>query len=228
VPSLPSYLYRKGLWPGYPVAEGQSITLTNTVGASFSGQIIVDEYDAGDIRRDDVNGSDSSDMVYISYGHTGASINAAGEYKYNTSWMPTGFSGFPFGYVVASGYRAEVLGLMFSSRMLYGTLETNWTYVYGYKFMSQREVLFVKDRTFIRCDMPAPQIASTFYIGMDIGPSGDFTHLSLKEPWLFDTPMVFNEGDDLTIYGEVAVAGTAPPLTTWEQFIAAIVRMKKR
>jgi hypothetical protein len=226
--SLPRYLFTKGVWPGYPVAEGQSVTLTNTVGANFSGMLVVDEYDASDIRRDMVNGSDASEMIYVCYGSTGAGINAAGEYQYSSAFMPTGFVTFPFGSTVPAGYQANVLALMFSGRVLNGATSGYTTSLTGYKFMSQRQVLFAKDRTYIPCNMTNPGVVSTFYIGFDTSPSGDYTNVSYKHPWFFDTPLVFNEGEDLTIYGEVIVAGTPPSLSTSQQIIAAIINMKKR
>jgi len=226
--SLPQYLYKKGIWPGYPVGEGQSITLTNNVGANFTGQLIVDEYDASDIRRDDVNGSDATEMTYVVYGSYGANINSAGEYLYSTAYMPTGFVTFPFGSTVPSGYVATIYGLLFSGRILNGGTSGYYTSVYGYKFMSQRQVLFAKDRTYVRCDMVNPGTVSTFYLGFDNGPSGDYTQYSFKEPWMLDPPLTFNEGEDLSIYAEVAVGGTPPSLGSYHQLIAAIINMKKR
>jgi hypothetical protein len=226
--SLPRYLFKRGVWPGYPVADGQSITLTNTVGSNCNGMLVVDEYDASDIRRDMTNGSDASEMVYVCYGSTGASISAAGEYQYTSASMPTGFVTFPFGATVPAGYQANVLALMFSGRVLNGSTGGWTTSLVGYKFMSQRQVLFAKDRTYIPCNFTNPGTTSTFYIGFDTSPSGDYTNVSYKEPWIFDSPLVFNEGEDLTIYGEVIVAGTPPALTTSQQLIAAIINMKKR
>jgi len=228
IDSLPRYLFRKEVWPGYPVAEGQSITLTNTVGAYFNGMIIVDEYDSSDIRRDMVNGSDATEMTYVCYGSTGGNIPSSGEYKYGTALMPTGFMNFPFGDVVPSGYQANVIGLMFSGRRSVGSLPADFNSIIGYKFMSQRQVLFAKDRTYIPCIMTLPSTTSTFVIGFDIGPSGDYTTKSHKQPWIFDAPMVFNEGEDLSIYAEVVSGGNSVALTASQQLIAAIINMKKR
>jgi len=226
--SLPRYLFNKGVWPGYPVADGQSVTLTNTVGANFNGMLVVDEYDASDIRRDMINGSDASEMTYVCYGSTGASINAAGEYQYSSAAMPTGFMTFPFGATVPAGYQANVLALMFSGRVVNASATGYTTSLVGYKFMSQRQVLFAKDRTYIPCNMSNPGAVSTFYIGFDTGPSGDYTNVSYKEPWFFDTPLQFNEGDDLTIYGEFVVTSSPPLMYPTQQMIAAIINMKKR
>jgi hypothetical protein len=174
-----------------------------------------------------VNGSDASEMTYICYGSTAASVSTAGEFQYSSVFMPTGFMAFPFGATVPAGYQANVLALMFSGRVLNGTTSGWTTSLVGYKFMSQRQVLFAKDRTYIHCEMSNPGTTSTFYIGFDDGPSGDYTSLSYKKPWIFDHPIVFNEGEDLSIYGEFTVSGTPPALTQHQHMIAAIINMKK-
>ncbi|GAH99759.1 unnamed protein product, partial [marine sediment metagenome] len=101
--SLLQYLSRKGLWKGYPVAEGETLQMTGIAGnedVDAQRQVLLYEvYDAEDMKSDTENGSKSASYMFLNYGNCGAAINTNGDSLYTTSASPTEFPSFPFGQV---------------------------------------------------------------------------------------------------------------------------------
>ncbi len=81
---------------GYPVVQGESLTLSTDTGTAdiFA---IGDSYDAADIQGLMQNGSHSPDILFTNYGTNGLAIAATGYNKLDTSRNPAEFVKFPFG-----------------------------------------------------------------------------------------------------------------------------------
>lgn len=69
--TLLKYLWNKGIFKGYPVAEGQTFIVNP--GTAMAIAIIYDIYEAGDIAPDAENGSEASEYLLINYGRKATS-----------------------------------------------------------------------------------------------------------------------------------------------------------
>lgn len=96
---------------GYPVVQGESLTLSvNTGTADFFA--IYDSYDAADVKSSEQNGSKSSDIVFVNYGTNLAAITTAAYTKLALSQNPAEMPAFPFGApnagLVPAGKKAHI------------------------------------------------------------------------------------------------------------------------
>ena len=70
--TLLAYLGDLGIFKGYPVAEGETFTITLCTAADAIKVVEYEIYDAGDITNEMENGSNSETFMYVNYGDTGA------------------------------------------------------------------------------------------------------------------------------------------------------------
>ena len=96
---------------GYPVVQGESLTLTLDTGTAdlFA---IGDSYDAADVKSSEQCGSKSSDVLWMNYGTNGQPISATGYTKVNFNRNPSEMVSFPFGIpgsgLVPAGKKAHI------------------------------------------------------------------------------------------------------------------------
>jgi len=222
------YLEEKGIFKGYPVAEGQTFEISGLGANAIRGMILYDEYDAGDITSDMENGTTSDSLVYISFGHSGATINTSGEHLLDTCINPSEFPAFPFGADVPAKAEIDVLGMLASERAADdGTTAGNYIHTVYYKLMRGREILFDPDRKGIFAVARDVSSGGGFETENYMSILGEYSETSRRLPFLFPEGFTFTSGEELLVYMVTEVASTPGQFELDEQEVGFILRMRK-
>lgn len=208
--NLVDWMLRNESFTGYPVVQGESLTLSLDTGTAdlFA---IGDSYDSGDVKSTEQNGSKSSDLLYVNYGTNVAAITAATYTKLALSRNPAEMVSFPFGLpglgLVPAGRKVHitVFGGQACGRFVSGgnTMATS----YLRTRMGAAPAQTIWDRN----DVGIP------FFGVQPGASTDYTSLrqgisscpSSYEP--LDGPTTnldFNGNDEFSIQVGTAIVGT--------------------
>ena len=228
------FLTSKGVNCTIPVAEGQSFSV-DSVGTSPVVIIVYDCYDAGDIRADMVNGTDSKEYLFVQYMDTSEIINANQTALLDTSLSPSEFPDFPCGKSVPANTEISILGLVgcpCGDGFAVGT-NIGSSYV---KLVKERETLFDEDRNGIpfryQWDaLAGAYLAAESLIGAcvsllvhDAG-MGLTYNVTLGDPLIFNPALSFRSGEELLIYMSFILAGARTlPAATID--FAAIMNVK--
>ncbi len=224
--TLLEYLFKLGLFKGYPIASGEKLLIT---GAKQDDSIQCVEYEIweeADISPEMENGSKSTSYLYVNYGRSPTTINVKTDVLLDTANNPAEFPDFPFGNMVPGGRNIELHGILASDVMPGTWFPGNRTYTQFLKFMQGKVFLFDYDRQGLLYHGTAgiPHMADpTVAEGTSLG--GNYSDVDLKYPLLFDPPLIFPQGQELTIYWkcDVLAAGTAISLELQE--IGLILKM---
>jgi len=195
LPNLFERLQQKGVFAGYPIAEGETFEIKPAVqGADIVGAIMYEIHEAGDFTSDMPGGSKSDEYMFINYGTNTIAI-PAGEYgALDKSRNPSEYPAFPFGEVVPAGHEIDIHGILLKTWGGYvdNTAET----MRFLKLIRDRKVLFNEDRRGL-------------YVTQGMGPltwgSIRQTNCDIK---LFPAPLKFGPGDELNISLSAAVEVT--------------------
>jgi hypothetical protein len=112
-------------FPGYPVVQGEALTLSLDVGTADL-YAVADSYDSAEVKSTEQNGSKSSDLLYVNYGTNLAALTTAAYTKLSLSRNPAEMVGFPFGLpgagLLPAGKKAKVymIGGQASGRFVSG------------------------------------------------------------------------------------------------------------
>jgi hypothetical protein len=227
-PNLFGLLVDLDIHPGYPVAEGQTLTLRTVPSGSITGWIEYEVRDAGDIRSDEPCGSDSDELVIVNYGRPGGDVSSATEARYTVSILPAEFPDFPFGAPVPGGYEVEIIGLVASERSTTGSSSaSNYIITAGYKMMRGREVLFDRDRNPILALGYPSSNTSTTLIGNNFAAVGEYSDKSLKQPLILPKPVLFGPGEECTVTVTTEIGGSGATITAANLEIGVIERIRR-
>jgi len=226
--TLLGYLGEKGLFNGYPIAEGQTFELSGLGAGNLTATILYDEYDAGDITPDMENGTESDVLVYVSFGRTEGVINTAGEHLLNVCVNPSEFPAFPFGADVPAKTEIDVLGFLASERGADDGANTlNYIRTRFYKLMRGREILFDPDRNGITALGAYVATAGAFEPENNLSVLGEYSSTAQRLPFLFPEGFTFTPGEELLVYMVTEVASTPGQFELDEQEVGFILRMRK-
>lgn len=226
--TLLQYLNRMALWKGFPVAEGETLLITG-VARSNAKQILVYEiHDAGDMMPETENGSRSKVYTFLNYGNCGASINTNGDSLYNTSASPAEFPAFPFGAVVPAKTEIEILGICGSPFAPQENDDTDYIYTQFLKLVKDREVLFDEDRQGIIFENRQLDLtARVDSIAQGCSLIGNKSEYDLNDPFMFNPPLKFVPGDELSIYVTTVQGSNGQDIAIDEQEICLIERVTR-
>jgi len=226
--TLLGFLREKGLFAGYPVAEGQTLELSGLGAGNMTATVLYDEYEAGDITPEMENGTESDTLVYVSFGRTGSAINTAGEHLLNVSIIPSEFPAFPFGEDVPAKTEIDVLGLLASERGADdGSTKTNFIRTKYYKLMRGREILFDPDRNGITALGAYVTTGGAFEPENNLSVLGEYSSTAQRLPFLFPEGFTFTSGEELLVYMVTEVGSTPGRFELDEQEVGFILRMRK-
>ena len=226
--TLLQYLSRLGLWKGYPVGEGETFQITGVARSNAKQVLVYEIHDAGDMNPDIENGSRSKVYTYLNYGNCGAAINTSGDSLYTTSQSPAEFPAFPFGQVVPAKHEIEILGICASPIAPQENDDTNYIYTQFLKFVKDREVLFDEDRQGIIFDNRQLDLTGRVdSIAQGFSLIGNKSEYDLNDPFMFNPPLKFVPGDELSIYLTTVQGGTGQDIATNEHEICLIERVTR-
>jgi len=226
--ALLTYLARKGLWKGFPVAEGEILKITGVARSNAKQILIYEIYDADDIKPENENGSKSLRYMFLNYGNCGAAINASGDSLYTTSQSPAEFPSFPFGAVVPAKHEIEILGVCASPVAPKENDDTDYIYTRYLKFVKDRAVMFDEDRNGIIFENRQNDLtARVDSVAQGISLIGNKSEYDINDPLMFDPPLKFVAGDELNIYVTTVQGGSGQDISTALHEIALIERVTR-
>ena len=221
-----SYLGEKGIFKGFPVPEGETFTIDLVTGATSWSIVEYEIWDAADITNTMENGSKSDTFMYLSYGDAGASIQAVANNELTQSNNPAEYPDFPFGGSVPSGHKIEIFGILANDIAPAANDGTDFSYTDYLKLMKGREVLFDEDHNgLLYCAQFETSIANSNMIAEGYAVGGNYTQCDRKQPLMFDPPLVFNEGEELSVFWHLVIGVGGQAITQELHEVAMICRM---
>ncbi len=224
--TLLEYLFKLGLFTGYPVASGESFLITGAKQTTAKQCVEYEVWDAADISPEMDNGSKSNIYLYVNYGRSPTTINVTTDVILDTANNPAEFPDFPFANIVPANRNIELHGIL-ASDVMPGTWDPNIkTYTQFLKFMQDKVFLFDEDRQGLLYHssagiphMTLPTIAE----GSSLG--GNYSDIDIKYPFLFDPPLIFSQGEELTIAWKCGRVGAGVAISLALQEIGLILKM---
>lgn len=223
-----SLLRRKGIFSGYPVGEGETLTISGVNQAGCLQQVIYAEFDAGDMLPTMPNGSESEEYLLLNYGRLAGAVTTTVDTIFNTTQTPAEFPNFPFAKDVPAKTEIELIGILASDIVddRSGTDDMSSSYI---KLIRQRETLFDDDKNglFMRGVIGTTDAAAI--IGKGISMLGNYSDKDNRPPLLFDPTITFVAGEELGLYlSTVAGAGrSASTLAAVDTEICLIEKIRK-
>ena len=227
-PTLLAFLGERGIFKGFPVAEGQTFTIEGMLGTNAITMIIYEIYDPDDISAEQENGSRSKEYLFLNYGTCGDNIEAPGDALYDTPVSPAEFPDFPFGKVVPAKYQIDIHGICGSPRCPGENQGTNYIYTKFIKFVKEREVLFDEDRRGLLFMHPSANVESNIdQTAEGFSLIGNLSAYDNNPPFMFPVPLTYLPGDELNIYLTTEGDGTYGTLEPSEQEITLINKVRR-
>jgi len=228
--NLMDWLMGKGINMAIPVGEGQTFTIDR--GGSHTGDVTViyDIYDAGDIRPDMVNGTDSKEYNFIQYMTASEVLKVAKDYELSVSLSPAEFPDFPCGAVVPARSKIDILGI--AGMPVNVGDDTNYTGTTHLKLIKDREILFDEDRLGIPFLATLVNSVGTFrkiafsLIGDCVSIATGLSDPSYGLPLLFDPPLHFESGEELLVYLTCSIDAGAVEIPVADVRVAMIMNVK--
>ena len=210
--NLMEFLESIGVNVTIPVAEGQTFNVSRY---AETGEVIIvyDKYDAGDIRADMPNGSDSKEYIFIQYMNNSATKAVSGDLQMDESNSPAEFPDFPCGAVVPARHKVEILGLA-GHPTGHKTTGDNYILSTFVKMIKDRETLFDEDRAGIVFRAKKPSEDKTMYridfslIGACVMSSYSQSDEISADPYMFEPALQFSAGEELLVYVTFELTGT--------------------
>lgn len=230
--TLLGWLADKGIFTGFPVAEGETFIIdgiVTDVGWEDCVKIVFYEiYDAGDQKSEDPNGSKSNEYLLVNYGDSGGNIQATADNLHDTPNNPAEFPAFPFGKVVPAAHEIDILGVLASEFAPGDNDGTDYSRTKYLKMVKDRQVLFDEDRNGLPFWIPWTDEAGDIHVFAEgVSLFGNYSSTDKRPPLWFPEPLVMSEGDELNIYTVLDVGGTGQAITPEQQEIALIERVRR-
>jgi len=120
----------------------------------------------------------------------------------------------------------ELIGILASDIAPALNTATPYTYTQYLKFMQGREILFDEDHNGLLYYNPDTTPAGAVnMIGEGFAVGGNYTQCDIKQPHMFDPPVVFNEGEELSVAWHVASDGIGIAISQQLQEVGLILRI---
>jgi hypothetical protein len=188
-----------------PVASGETLTISRYAEA---GLVVVryDIYEAADIKATDPNGSRGNVRRYLHYGENGSAITASPA-AIDTSLIWSGGDQWPFNGASVPERNQYRLLAVFGAPSARGNATANKGYTTHLQAIYRNTILADEDRNgwpFKGNSSQTADAESYVSLGSVIGPA---TAENPAGPLVFGQPLVFNEGDTLSL--KAVVSGAA-------------------
>ena len=219
------YLNTQGLFDGFPIQTGQTMTIDGVHQAASEVVVVYDRYDAGDIRQDMPNGPAANEFIYINYGNSGAAFSTGGDHELSTAVNPSEFPDFPFGKAVPGRTTVELHGVLASTFAPVQNDGTDAIYTQYLKFTRNREVLFDKDKNGLLMIDATTNVSTDDQVGEGQSTIGNYSDVDYKRPLMFDPPLIFEAGEELTVDLNTAITNSGQSMATADQEIGLILKV---
>jgi len=191
-----------------PVASGQTFTITGVHQAGSLVAVEYDEYEAGDVRPTEPNGSDSKRYQFINYGRYSTTL-ASGSNRYQTQQTPIQYPAFPFGETVPPNTTMTLYGIVASDANKYSASNNRQRTTY-LKMVKGRKTLFDDDLNGLPFFGSGTFVSNVTTLGSGQSIIGNYDDTDRRKPFIFPKPLVFNEGESVDLYVTTAlVTGVA-------------------
>jgi len=149
-------LFDKGIFTGFPIAEGQEMTVDFTGSGSPYARVFYQVWDAADIKPQMENGTKALEYLHFNYGTNTDEATAATTATIDKCLSPIEFPDFPFGAIVPPKTEIDIIGFMVSPyrKAAYMGDCLRWL-----RFIKDREVLFDSDRLGFSMHWPTIPVA---------------------------------------------------------------------
>jgi len=227
--TLMKFLGDRGLFTGYPVAEGQKLIVKPAVTAEYIGDVVIEyeRYEPGDITPEMENGSEALDYLFVNYGDVGSALTTTGDYLINVVNSPSEFPDFPVGKDVPAKTEIDLLGMLASDAMDWDDA-THISYTTYLKLIRERTTLFDDDRNGILLyGDPAAGAAVKTYYGYGNSPIGNYSTIDSKKPFMFPAPITFMAGEELNAYLTCAIVTNAASIAQAGSEIGFIEKVRR-
>ena len=196
-------LQDRGVMSPIPVASGETFRITGVHQAGSIVSVVYDEYDAGDVRNSEPNGSQSNRYQFINYGRFSGTL-ATGDNKYATGQSPSDFPRFPFGEIVPSKLRMKLIGICASdaSKQVTATGKQHTTFL---KMVRNRVTLFDDDRQGFPLYGQTTFVSGVTNVGTGRSVIGNYDDNDRRLPLFLPSPLDFGEGESLDLYVSTTV-----------------------
>lgn len=223
-----AYLRRKGMFNGYPVGEGQTLTLSGVNQAGCLQQIIYAEFDAADMQPTMPNGSESTEYLLLNYGRTAAVITTSTSTIFDTRQTPAEFPNFPFAKDVPAKMEIDLLGILASDIVFdLGSADCmNSDYL---KFVRERVTLFDEDKNGLFMKGVIGNTSTVKHIAKGISMLGNYSDKDNRPPFILDPIITFEAGEELGVYISTTAGGSqsSSDLAVADTEICLIERIRK-
>ena len=197
--TLLGLLGKLGLFNGYPIGEGQKLTLSRVKQADCLQMVVYEKYDAGDIKPTDPNGTEATEYTFINYGRVAAAVATSVSTVFSVVKTAFEFPDFPFAKDVPAKTEIDLLGILFSDvvddRSSDDTMNTDYL-----KLVRARETLFDEEKNglLVKGLIGTTDAEAQFARGYSV--IGNYSSIDGKLPLMFDPPLTFTPGEELGIY----------------------------
>lgn len=223
------FLAARGLFNGFPIAEGQTMTLTGVAQAVAGVICVYEEYDAQDVKASDPNGSDSLEYLFMNYGRPAAAVTTTATTIYDTPQTTAEFPDFPFGKDAPAKAEIDLLGICASDAVDYRSAADSMGTTY-LKLVRDRVVLFDDDKNGLMLRGRLGWHDTATHFGRGLSLFGNCSDEDQKPPLMFDPPLTFLPGEELGIYISTlaGAAIAAASLSAADLEIALIERVRRK
>jgi hypothetical protein len=226
--TLLGLLRELGMFTGYPIAEGQTLTLSGVKQAGAVQLVLYEVLDPGDITKTMPNGSEATEYLFINYGSSGAAINKTGDTLINTPTNPAEFPSFPYGKDVPALTEIDVLGILASDFAPKENDGTDYSLTDFVKLIRGQTTLFDDDLKGLILDALLSTNEGTMdAIGEGVSIVGNFSDVDAKPPFIFPEPLKFVGGEEFNVYLTTTQGGSGQNISTAEQEVALIERVRR-
>lgn len=223
--TLLKYLFEREIFKGYPIQEGQIMTLSGVAEANAIQIVTYEVGDAGDYQKNQENGSEAAEYFFVNYGRVTGNLTTAGSTIYDVLQSPAEFPDFPYNQVVPAKVEIDVLGVL-ASCVLDWDAATDFTYTQYLKFIKDRITLFDDDKNGLLIQGGGIADAAATLVGEGYSLIGNYSNIDTRKPFMFPNPLLFGSGDELGIYMTVAASTSAGIITPTYAEIGLIEKVK--
>lgn len=207
---LMRYLYNAGIFPGFPIAEGQEMRVECVPSTSVNMKIIYEIHDPADITPEMPCGTNCKEYVFFNYGVNTLEIASGESQLIDSCLTPKEFPDFPFGDVVPAKTKIELIAMLLNRRRM-GT--KGFEHMSWLKLLRGREVLFDEDRRGVFAQVEQSDF-----------PFHDTYLKGVVQP--FPEPLVFMPGEELNLEATAQASKTIAATKALMCFVEKVTKLE--